>query len=417
MNMVPRKAGSAWLRIALLLAAAIVVATCDNSPTDGPIQPIGASVAYSLWTPGANDTCTRQDHDRYSTVGPDSLLYPTWHPAVDPVTGCSFGHEHGRDPRGSALYADVGPLPFGYANQRLDIYDPGMRRHEDHVGHKVEWENGVDLHFDGGGDAVLSIRCDVLTKLHQGTHSRDAFTNNLHEIIYHVRCTDGTRMSVTMLTAIGNAGEFVASCNRDRTIAAGTPTPANSPDGGGHRAIPDRQCIEELMLVPPGERANVQGALRESWETSNVVRRADGRTLAHFNPYYQVLFPSRYFDPTQINNVGRPLDVCRELTAAGDSARGASECEHSHTAASYDDVHSAFNGVLRFVDVNSNDIRNADGPEYWYTDPLGRNGRRDPFPGSIRQFIARIDNTGRGGSGPNIGRTRDYGEGRAHAPN
>ena len=401
----------------MAIAALPFLATCDSNPVDGPITAKGPSVAYSLWSPGPNDTCTKADHDRYSTVGPDSLQYPTWHPAVDPVSGCSFGHEHGRDPRGSALYRAVGDMPFGYANQQLDIYDPGMRRHEDHVGHKVEWENDVELHFNDGGNAVLSIRCDVLTKLHQGTHSRDAFTNNMHEIIYHVRCTDGTAMSVTMMATIGTPGQFVASCNRERVIHAGVPTPANSPSGGGHRAIPDRQCIEELMLVGVNERSSVQSALRESWETSNVIKRADGRSIAHFNPYYQVLYPSRHFDATKPNSVGRPLDICRELTIAGDSVRAARECDQSRAAATYDDPRSQFNGVLRFVDVNSNDIKNADGPEHWYTDPLGRNGRREPFPGSIRQYVARIDNTGRGGSGPTIGRDRDYGAGRAHAPN
>ena len=402
----------------IVVAAALpLLATCDNDPMDGPTQAIGPSIAYATWNPGLSDTCTRADHERYSTIGPDSLLYPTWHPPIDPVTGCSFGHEHGRDPRGSALYREVGDMPFGYANQRLDIYDPGMRRHEDHVGHKVEWENDVELHFGDGGNAVLSIRCDVLTKLHQGTHSRDAFTNNMHELIYHVRCTDGTRMSVTMMATIGTAGAFVASCDRDRVIHAGTPTPANSPNGGGHRAIPDRQCIDELMLVGAGQRANVQGALRESWETSNVIKRADGHGIAHFNPYYQVIYPSRHFDATKPNATGRPFDICRELTLTGDSVRGARECDQSRSATSYDDPRSQFNGVLRFVDVNSNDISNAGGPEYWYTDPLGKNGRREPFPGSIRQYIARIDNSGRGGSGPSIGHERDYGAGRAHPPN
>jgi hypothetical protein len=409
--------GGAVLRVTAVAALPLLLATCETSSTNGPGQALGPSIAYGVWTPGPNDSCSKADHERYSTVGPDGLLYPTWHPTTDPATGCSFGHEHGRDPSASAMDREVGPMPFGYANQQLDIYDPGMRRHEDHVGHKVEWENDVELHFNGGGNAVLSIRCDVLTKLHQGTHSKDAFTNNLHEIIYHVSCTDGTRMSVTMLTAIGKAGEFVASCDRDRHIVAGTPTPANSPNGGGHRAIPDRQCIDQLMLVGEGQHANVKSALRESWETSNVLKRADGRTLAHFNPYYQVLYPSRYFDPTQANNVGRPLDVCREVTATGESARDARECDQSRTASSFDDPRSAFNGVLRFVDVNSNDIRNAEGPQFWYTDPLGRNARTEPFPGSIRQYIARMDNSGRGGSGPAIGRERDYGDGRAHAPN
>jgi hypothetical protein len=402
----------------ILTAVAIGALTaCADGPTVTLNDALGPSIAYSVWAPGPNDTCTRADHERYSTVGPDGLLYPTWHPPVDPVTGCSFGHEHGRDPRGSALYREVGEMPFGYANQQLDIYDPGMRRHEDHVGHKVEWENGVQLKFKNGGNAVLSITCDVLTKLHQGTHSRDAFTNNMHEIVYHVRCSDGTKMSVTMMATIGTPGQFVASCDRQRVVHAGVATPANSPNGGGHRAIPDRQCIDQLMLVAPGERASVQSALRESWETSNVIKRADGRTLAHFNPYYQVIYPSRHFDATKPNGVGRPLDICRERTMAGDSARSARECEQSAAALAYDDTRSVFNGVLRFVDVNSNDIRNADGPELWYSDPLGRNARPEPFPGSIRQYIARIDNSGRGGSGPTIGRDRDYGAGRAHAPN
>jgi len=36
---------------------------------------------------------------------------------------------------------------------------------------------------DGVAGSVLEVRCDVLTKLHQGTHSKDAFTNNLHELV------------------------------------------------------------------------------------------------------------------------------------------------------------------------------------------------------------------------------------------
>lgn len=97
----------------MAIAALPFLATCDSNPVDGPITAKGPSVAYSLWSPGPNDTCTKADHDRYATVGPDSLQYPTWHPAVDPVSGCSFGHEHGRDPHGSALYRAVGDMSSG----------------------------------------------------------------------------------------------------------------------------------------------------------------------------------------------------------------------------------------------------------------------------------------------------------------
>ena len=85
----------------------------------------------------------------------------------------------------------------------------------------------------------------------------------------------------------------------------------------------------------------------------------------------------------------------------------------------FDDPRSVFNGVERVVDINENVIDNAQGPVFWFTDPFGKNGRTDSFPGSIRQFIARIDNT-RGGldvSGPTLGRNRDYGGPRVHAPN
>jgi hypothetical protein len=99
------------------------------------------------------------------------------------------------------------------------------------------------------GTATLSVTCDVLTKLHQGTHSPDAFTNNLHEVVYHVRCTDGTGFSATLLTPIGTPGEMVASCDRDRRITVGTAVPPISPNGGGKRAVPDIGCVGTHVLA------------------------------------------------------------------------------------------------------------------------------------------------------------------------
>ena len=49
-------------------------------------------------------------HDRYVAEHPvEKKLYRTWHPAIDPVYWCHFGHEHGSDP------SLVGYTPyFGY---------------------------------------------------------------------------------------------------------------------------------------------------------------------------------------------------------------------------------------------------------------------------------------------------------------
>ena len=91
------------------------------------------------------------------------------------------------------MYNESGPIPFGYANEQLAAFDPANPRNEDHVGHKVEWENDIVMSAGGG---QFQITCDVLTKLHQGTHSKDAFTNDLHELVYHLSCGDGTKFHV-----------------------------------------------------------------------------------------------------------------------------------------------------------------------------------------------------------------------------
>lgn len=410
-------------RTLLLLPALALLACRDTPATPGGGTPTGFAQSYGIWTPGPRDDCTAEIHNAYSVVGPDGKLYPTWHPPVDSATGCSFGHDHGRDPRGSALYAMVGPIPFGYANEQLDVYDPANPRHEDHFGHKVEWENGVRLHFgSAAADAMFDIRCDVLVKLHQGTHSKDAFTNNLHELAYHVRCSDGAELHITILAAIGDPGQFTRSCDGATEVVVGPATPANSPAGGGRRLIPDRACVDRDILVPLGQRSDF-GTLHESWQTSNGIRREDGHGLAFFDPYFQVSLPSRFYDPASATLVGRPIDVCYEVTPSGARAQGGA-CDESTgggtiTGVTFDDPRSVFDGVRRVVDINSNTIDNAGGPAVWYTDPFGKHGRTQPFPGSVRQFIARIDNT-RGGlnaSGPTLGGNRDYGSPRVHAPN
>jgi hypothetical protein len=123
------------------------------------------------------------------------------------------------------------------------------------------------------------------------------------------------------------------------------------------------------------------------------------------------------------NVVGRPIDVCYEVQPSGESAQGG-ECEDATAGGTilgitYDDARSPFDGVRRQVDINENLVRNSDGPSIWYTDPFGEHGRTEPFAGSVRQWVARINND-RGDlqlEGPTLGRERDYGSTRTHAPN
>lgn len=404
-------------------AAALLVAlaACLPDSTGPDLAAAAPARAFGLWTPGPNETCTKEQHDRYAVVGPDGKRYPTWHPPVDPEAGCRFGHEHGRDPRGSRLHDQVGPIPFGLANEQLETWDPQNPRNEDHVGHKVEWENDIRMRVNSDiASPLFDVRCDVLVKLHQGTHSKDAFTNNVHELVYHIACNDGTSMHITMLTAIGKPGEFVRSCDGSTHITVGAPTPLNSPHGGGQRLIPDRECILEHMLVGATRNSNLSSALHESWQTSNQVRRENGSVIASFDPYFQVPLPSRYYDPAAPNLVGRPMDMCYATEPNGDRARGGSCSESTGNGQVagilWDDPRSPFNGVRRKVDINGNRIDNGDGPAVWFTDPYGRSGRTTPFPGSIRQVIATID-TALDPHGPTIGHDRFYGGPGVRAPN
>lgn len=411
---------SSPLRIGLLapLATAVLLLGCTEKDPTGPEAgpspepPEGATFAkaYGAWTPTEIDTCSEAIHDGYSVVGPDGRVYPTWHPAVDPMTGCTFGHEHGRNPNGSDLYSEVGAIPFGYANEHLLGSGFGAERHEDHVGHKIEWANDMEMRLGNGGSAVFSVTCDVLTKLHQGTHSPDAYTNNMHEVVYHLRCSDGTGFSATLLTPIGRAGELVDGCERGRSIQAGTANPAISPDGGGKRAIPTAACVRERVLS--GDRPRFDSALRESWEINARLRSEGGGTLVSFNPYFQVRDPSRFFDAAAENRLGRPVELCRLPQIQGED-----ECEGVAADVTWDDPRSPFKGVRRFVDINGNRVRNAAGPTTWYTDPLGNHGQTVPFPGSIRQWIASHDTGGLDLHGPVIGRSRSYDAEGVHAPN
>ena len=402
-----------------LLVTLSAACASDQVASPEPIVASGPSRAYGIWAPGPNDTCTKEQHDAYSVVGPDGKLYPTWHPPVDATTGCTFGHEHGRDPRGSDLYRLVGDMPLGVANEALETWDPANPRREDHVGHKIDWENDVPMRVNTGvASAILEVTCDVLVKLHQGTHSKDAFTNNLHEMVYHIRCNDGAEAHLTFMAAIGTPGEFVRSCNHEEHVRVGVATPANSPNGGGKRIVPDVGCVEQFLVNNAGSTSDFGTGLHESWQTSNSIKTADGHALASFDPYFQVKFPSRYYDPSQTSLVGRPIDLCFLPIAR---ARGGA-CQESirngaTTGVAYDDPRSAFNGVQRHVDINSIHLSNRNGPNVWYTDPFGRGGKTEPFPGSVRQVLSKVDNSGLRISGPAIGFDRYYGGLKTHAPN
>src|SRR5258706_16100071 len=72
-----------------LCGALVVSCAGDSTPGGGGgTSSRSNSHAVGQWAPATVDTCTQAQHDQYVVIGPDGKNYPTWHPPVDPTTGC-----------------------------------------------------------------------------------------------------------------------------------------------------------------------------------------------------------------------------------------------------------------------------------------------------------------------------------------
>lgn len=375
------------------------------------------SHAMGLWNPHPIfDTCSRELHDSYFVVGPDGKRYPTWHPPVviDPATGqsCTFGHEHGRDPKLSQLWRTrqiqrayfwdangngqmdhaeeaLAGLPFGYANEQADLWFAANQiptmRHEDHVGHKVEWANGepdIATHNmsqapNGGvwigrlGNGVVTadtgMRCFFLAKAHQGTSTVDAFRHNLHEVMYLADCrhvsdlaacgnandlstcpnnhAQNSQIATTQLQPFGRVAgftSFMPMCGIERRSDPQDFVPVGHsafsphyPDGSGDREIITRQCVETGFLVPPGQWS---GNFYEAWPASLSVRAtaAPQALVEGINLLFDVQDAARYFYPEALKaqrgydlqrpelagtHLGYSMDLCYDVSLMAQNRR------------------------------------------------------------------------------------------------
>jgi hypothetical protein len=149
--------------------------------------------------------------------------------------------------------------------------------------------------------------------------------------------------------------------------------------------IPFGYAAEQLNVIVPQESwSKFSEGLCEDWLGNDPNTYGIQRT-----------------DQDPQNNIGRSVDVCY-MSNNGRQARGG-ECDWmtNYTSGpsvpqaqrvSYDSLQSVFNGCKREFYFNNTGIWNAGGPDYWYTDPFGRNGAITPFPGSVRQYLWPVNN-------------------------
>lgn len=428
----------------------------ENVPSDLAVRGLAVTLERSApptskayrernWTPTAVDTCSAELHRSFSVVGPDGKLYPSWHPptVTDPATGrtCTFGHEHGDDPATSDIYTWVTDflnsdptrsrgIPFGYVSEALDTWQArngGVTRHEDNVGHKVVVADDVRLVTqsprgyvrDSAGNPVV---CDVLMKVHQGSHSGDAIVNNAHELLYAARCSDGTEVISSTMTRFGNANEFHRSCDGTLVQTAGSDLP---PGSGGQRAIPDQTCIDRNVLVPAGQSSSIW-ALYEVWRSASSLTTTTGAELASFDPWFGVRNPAR----AHAGGVNSLICDLVDVTDTTDPADGGTAKGHpfdevrSHETSTGQqlakgDPASPFDGAQRDFYLQTTRVTNAGGPTTWFTDPWGALGTTTAAAGKVMQHVSATDNA----HWPllerrSFGLQADYGAGNGvHAPN
>jgi len=453
------------------------------TPVVTPIPtPIGGivganSMAMGKWSPSRFDTCTKEEHDSYSILGPDGMRYPTWHAPThrrSNGTTCTFGHEHGRNPTAYQYWDEVkrhfaydadkngqisaselttAGIPFGYVNESMDHQSHGVMRHEDHVGHKVEYVNGEGDIGSGGTDPFdnsmtgglvvpvknasgspkwnqSGVRCYHFHKIHQGVSTPDALVNNLHEAIMHTKCFSSRSdfpTSTTLLSGMipyGAAGEFTRFCGQDRTqiVTIGkTSTNQNWPGSrsDGMRNIGTADCVRTSVLVPEGQWSSFP---YEIWAGGLRVTSSNGSLIAqNIGGSWEVLDAIRYYDPASANKISYAMDYCF-MTDGNRKVRGG-PCEWATNYGSirnitWDDPRSAFRGLNRGQYAMPHKINNSGGSEYWYTDSLGRNASRTPFAGSIRQMVSTVNADVKFSTDPRIvGRWHDSGNSTVHAPN
>lgn len=461
------------------------------APSTTPTGSVSDSMAMMAWTwTGKNKPNTAYDkcddgtdvvaaHSQYYVVAYDGLKYPTWHPPVvtNPITGkgkCYFGHEHGSNPQkymywdeivqhfgkdlngdgnitkmvvgddGKITPGDRAGIPFGISNEKMDQYynkegrDSVFVRHEDHVGHKIEFVNG-ESDMVGNSTHVMSqlpntvgvnipygpssnyqhsgVSCTHLHKFHQGTHSGDAVQNNLHEVIFHSHCVSvnvnglnaasiypTNTILLTGMMSFGNPGGYLRFCGTNRDLLV---CPNGKNANGSCKVIDpllsklpnaiysntlgrnmvDRSCLENVVSITGSQYFTPY----EIWQGDLRITKANGQMLAEHGRQWDVLDPVRFIDPKSPTGFSYNSEQCgpggllNRRTLLCEVRTG----EYANTA--WDSPQSGFRGLKRTSYFGRNRISNANGSQVWWTDPLGGNAVTSEFGSGLKQKFSSVE--------------------------
>lgn len=296
-----------------------------------------ANTTSVAWLPlvSTDKYCSASVHAKYVTAGPDGQIYPTWHPPVDPETGCLFGHEHGADPRTS--HADSSMPAFGYAAALMGMTEP-------HEGFKVFVINQGD-NFEGG-----VAPADYRVVFHMGTSGVKRYTQEFHSVEYDYVTHDGTGREAHIYGMADTGKPIGSTCDLPRQggrdfSTIGCADSYEIWNFGLDIKHPD-DPFDDAMHV----RLHVGGAVA-AFDPITTRDPADNTRLVYTQDYR---IPNNHIDP--------------------------------QSAQAY------YQGCRREVYGGPNYWSNAGKPTVYFTDPMGY-VKTGPGPGLIRQEVSATNST------------------------
>ncbi len=305
----------------------VLLAEGDGTPSPEPPAPDGFSAAEP------NRPCPSWVHALHSTAGPDGETYGTWHPQIDPVYWCWFGHEHGSNPD---LIPGSPKVPYGYVADKLGQDEPNVGFKE------FIFQDMTNEHW-------------VRFVVHAATASHRRVCARFHTLHVEVYDLDGVQ-------------QFAAGFKADYGFAEATSDGGDGPlmpTNCGY-SMPALAAQLDAMLSPAPSRSINVGA------ESNNYERWDARaeTDATFN-----LGMAEFDHEFDIRD---PMSHCPSMTCDGVVVRNP-------------DRDNATKRTLSMASWRADFVFDADhalGSGEYYTDPYGSAARSSGASDAVRQYVA-----------------------------
>jgi hypothetical protein len=289
--------------------------------------------------------CPASVHDKYMVVGPDGKRYRTWHPIVDPQTGCHFAHEHG-----DMLPAGAPLPPFGYAAEQAGMAAEIAL----HTGFKVYSHSPGNI--SGFGQPEADYRGPFDGKfyfvIHQGSGGAKRLVEQFHSTNFWSRDAQGRETNVF---ALADTGQLSDKCDERSS---------------GGRSVVSHNC-------PVYETWQFNVNVGNAWSVNTVAAVTYPLNHMHGSP------PCADATCSNVSLVSSSQEICNGNSSA---------CGNKAPMGSAD---SLWLGHIRTLHEPNWQWTNAGGAAQFCTDPMGMR-QACSAPHSIMQRVpaVRFDNSG-----------------------